>query len=164
MRCSLLAIGPRYLSLMTGTPNEMSDYIVTTWQPSLTPSCHNKVWPKSLFTAPHSWPGIPHSQESIWGDQFYGREIHDRTTWSDFPTTSGNVQPHTKISILHLIGKETIIPVHRAFNKRGKGWWNWKCRTFETFLWTRALPGSRKRWTILREMRNFINIAVEYSI
>ena len=76
MRCSWWAFGPGFK-----------------WQPGCEwwwnsstnshysqPGCHNKPWPKSLPTAPHSSPGSPHLWAAIWGDQFHGREIHNWTT------------------------------------------------------------------------------------
>ena len=49
------------------------------------PGCIHKPWPKSLPTAPYSSLGGPHSWAAIWGDQFHGREIHNKTTLAQRP-------------------------------------------------------------------------------
>ena len=82
--------------------------------PNSWPGCHNKVWPKhpipqglpkwqrrqaaklcngpkSLPTAPHSWPGSPNLWAPIWEDHFHGREILNKSTLAQYPYQCGQL-------------------------------------------------------------------------
>ena len=53
--------------------------------------CHNKVWPKSLSTAPHLRPGSPYSLAAIWKTSFMVGKYIRKLPWPTlFPFYSMN--------------------------------------------------------------------------